>query len=748
MKLSHRIHLLTILILLFFQSNNGHTQDSLKTIYSTGFQDTTQINQLITLRNFSGEFTLEHKRIIEKAISFSDSIQFGRGSIFMRFLMAHYNLEKFNEAPNAKLYKTCLDFAQQPEHNNKLRMICSRLGNHYLTIGNTDSAFHYFYLGLDANSSFHNNESWFFTQVGLAFNEIASYDSSIHYFNQAIENSILENDKLSKAEALNALSIVYYRQGNYKQSVSLLLDAQGLYESLQDSFGISLVYNNLANNYKDLKDYNKSLNYYKLSLELYQAFNYNQGIANAYNNIGLIHYHTAQYDSALIMHDKALELRKSLNHKKDIADSYNNIGIVYFEQQKYSNAIEYYNLSKTLHYEVKNKLGLATAYLNLSQVYSKLNDTKKTELFADSALKYIQITEALALEKDLYENLYFFYRDNQSSHKALEYGEKLFTIKEKLLEGEVASHIKALESQKELDQKNKHIEAIEKDKLLQDLTLENQAKTLENEKLIRYSLIGGLVLLISSGLLLFKAYRKNLVINLELQEQQELLQLKNQDILSSKNYANSMEKMLIQQMNPHFIFNALTTVQALINTQTLAEANRFIQTFSSLMRKTLNHSRQDAIPLVEEIEFLELYSEMYVLKNAEKIDLKFTYDEDDVNDFVNTPPMLVQPFIENAFIHGLKHKMNGNKKLSVTIDVKEDFIEWIIEDNGIGREKSASIKKSHKSDSHGTNITKDRIKWMKNIYQQQFSIRYEDLLQENTAVGTKVILTTPIVTDK
>jgi sensor histidine kinase YesM len=193
-------------------------------------------------------------------------------------------------------------------------------------------------------------------------------------------------------------------------------------------------------------------------------------------------------------------------------------------------------------------------------------------------------------------------------------------------------------------------------------------------------------------------------------------------------------------MNPHFLYNALTTIEASISVGDTEFAKNYLILFSDLLRKTLDHTRKDAISLEEEIDFLTAYINLNTNKQGSQFSYEFEYNKDEVEDFVFTPPMLVQPFIENALIHGLYHKTDGEKKLTIHIQPKDDHIIWTIIDNGVGRERAKQIGKTHQGISHGIKITVDRIHWMKKRYGSNFSIQYIDLPE-----GTKVILKTPIL---
>jgi LytS/YehU family sensor histidine kinase len=167
----------------------------------------------------------------------------------------------------------------------------------------------------------------------------------------------------------------------------------------------------------------------------------------------------------------------------------------------------------------------------------------------------------------------------------------------------------------------------------------------------------------------------------------------------------------------------------------------YITTFSNLVRSTLNHSEQEFIEFEQEIKLLELYLSLEKLRF--KKNLNYSIETKNVDDIM-VPPLIIQPFIENALVHGLLHK-EGAKELKISFEAKDNLI-CIIEDNGIGREKAKSIKKRQRSEheSFSGKAIRKRFEILSKIFEGQFGFEYEDLYQEGKPCGTKVILTIPI----
>ena len=195
-------------------------------------------------------------------------------------------------------------------------------------------------------------------------------------------------------------------------------------------------------------------------------------------------------------------------------------------------------------------------------------------------------------------------------------------------------------------------------------------------------------------------------------------------------------KSLRAQMNPHFIFNSLNSVNNYIAKSDARAANKYLAKFSKLMRQVLEHSQVEFISLGQEIEVLKIYLELEHERFKDQFDYRFEVDSSIALDSVQIPPMLVQPFIENAIWHGLRYRENGGL-LEVLIQKEGRHIRIIIRDNGIGRKKSLELKTVNqlKQQSTGMKNVASRTEVIQAVFKA--SIRHEiiDLPEDS---GTEV----------
>jgi len=200
------------------------------------------------------------------------------------------------------------------------------------------------------------------------------------------------------------------------------------------------------------------------------------------------------------------------------------------------------------------------------------------------------------------------------------------------------------------------------------------------------------------------------------------------------------------QMNPHFIFNSLNAIQECIVMQDFDTAYQYLSKFSKLLRQVLNNSEKNFVPLKDEIEVNELYLELESLRFKKSFIFSLTVDERIDTETIKFPSLMLQPFIENAIWHGLMHKQ-GEKKLDISFHLFNQHLECVIEDNGIGREHSAEIKKNKLGaqyfESRGTQLSGQRIKLLNETGYEGASIQIDDLKENGEAKGTRVTLKIP-----
>jgi len=300
--------------------------------------------------------------------------------------------------------------------------------------------------------------------------------------------------------------------------------------------------------------------------------------------------------------------------------------------------------------------------------------------------------------------------------KAFEHYKEYIAAKDSIYTIESNKQIAEIEARYETAKKEKHIELLEK---------ENELKKVEIKQ-NRYFLFGlsGIVVLIFLFALLF--IRQN-----KLKSEQKIIQIK--------------QKLLRSQMNPHFIFNFLSSIQNFIVNEEPYKASKYLSRFAKLIRNILDNSFEEYVPLDKEISTIEYYLELQKVRFPDKFDYTIEVDEAIDTEGMKIPPMLAQPFMENCIEHGFKHKeTKGN--ISIRFKMKNNIIVFDVEDDGIGREKAQEIllkqDKDHKS--LATAITHERLQILNKKLKQKIKLNITDMKNENNKpAGTKVTFDIP-----
>lgn len=418
-------------------------------------------------------------------------------------------------------------------------------------------------------------------------------------------------------------------------------------------------------------------------------------------------------------------LRKSLTIsmiRKDtgyIAHSLANTGWNFYLEMMYDSAIFYYN--KSLKYSLSGKLSSAAANSlgNLGTIYRDLGENVK-------ALEYYQKgIEQAKKENDLYD-LWWIYRD--MSELYLRSNDTSDAFRNYVLFKTYSDMYNSKASMQGLADARIRYEADTHKKELELLSLK-----LKNNKLLNYGFAGLTILTIAIGLLLFRGSK--------LKDRRRISEMNRK--ISEITQAN-----LRQQMNPHFIFNTLNSIQYYMYQHDKLATNNYLTKFSSLMRKVLDNSRHTSVPLSDELSALNLYLELESIRFKDKFEFKTTID-DEIDPLMHKiPTMLIQPYVENSICHGLIPK-EGKGYVNIDLKLNSDYILCTIEDNGIGREASRerNQKRENNHNSLGTQITKSRLDLVNELYGTSLQTIYTDLKNENgEPAGTRVEIHIPIIT--
>jgi sensor histidine kinase YesM len=201
------------------------------------------------------------------------------------------------------------------------------------------------------------------------------------------------------------------------------------------------------------------------------------------------------------------------------------------------------------------------------------------------------------------------------------------------------------------------------------------------------------------------------------------------------------------QMNPHFIFNCLNSIKLYATDNDAAKAADYLTKFSRLIRLVLENSRSERVSLQKELQALSLYLEMEAMRFKDKLKFIIDISPDIDMDFIEIPPLLIQPYVENAIWHGLMHKEEGGTVHLRAEQPGDNLLRITISDDGIGRQKAAELKSKSATPrkSFGMEVTSERIALINQLYRTNTQVQIQDLVDASgDPAGTVVVLEIPI----
>jgi hypothetical protein len=419
---------------------------------------------------------------------------------------------------------------------------------------------------------------------------------------------------------------------------------------------------------------------------------------------------------------------------------YNHLAELYKMNKEYDKAIEilknniiYFdslftykdnNSQVQINYRHAGNFGKMVASISLSTIYDSLKNYKASLAYAKDGYYYAHVENRRPEMMQACQLLSRAYHQLYNNDSAYHYLNQYVTLKDSIQSKQFLLRIYNSKKEAEDAKKESRIGLLNRDNQIKQQQLKQEAT-------LRNSLIVGLFLLL---LLSFFIFRN---LNLKRKTAFEKQRLENQ-----KKQTELEMQALRAQMNPHFIFNCLSSINRFILRNEGKTASNYLTRFSRLMRMVLMNSQKSLISLDDELQMLEIYLEMERLRFKNSFDYAITFLNTVDSDNVFIPPLLLQPFCENAVWHGLMHKEDKGR-LDVELSLEDKVLNCTITDNGVGREKAEEMKSktAEKEKSMGLKITTERLALLNKEKGLHTFYEIEDLKDETgVAAGTKVIL--------
>lgn len=553
--------------------------------------------------------------------------------------------------------------------------------------------------------------------MATVYERIPDPKKSILYYNMAMQIALEEKLEVLQGMILYNSASVYEDLGDYDKAFKISTQALDIKRKLNDSSGIARSYKQIAQHLSYKKDYITSISYFQKALAIQRKLNSPHNISVTLNGMGVVYTSARQYKRALAALQEAKMIREAEGDSLFVESVHLNLGFCYDGMGKLDSAEYYYQKSLEMCRLIGDKLNEPILLNNLGELYFQQNKLALSETYLLEGLKAAQKINSLIDLRDIQNNLSALYARKNDFKKAYFYQEGYIRAADSLMNEEKMRAVEELTIRfetKEVEEKNI---LLQKENDLQKSRLQQR----------NYLILAILVFTILLVTILFLYTRQK-----RFRLQKEKLDIE--------------QKLLQIQMNPHFIFNSLQAIQSFILTNRQKESAGYLTSFSRLMRLILENSKHDLISLDKEIDTLSYYLELQQLrfKGVFTYDIRIAPAID--KDFIMVPPMLLQPFIENAIEHGFKN-MKEKGLLRVEISQTKGGLFFEVSDNGMGIEQSKQLKQDNKRHrSYALEIILKRIDVINESLRTAISLSIEDLSQSpEQQRGTRVKLYIPTI---
>lgn len=637
--------------------------------------------------------------------------------------LIYFNSNELDKA--IKLHLKSLKIKERLNNSEAIILSLTNLGNCYNQLGETETAIQHFNRALEINKliSPEKIHSSLILGLGSSYFKSAKYYEALEIYNQAIIKAKQQSDYYSLVALLNNRGNVLLRLGDLEAAIQDYETAITQLDKVARTGQLPSLLLNLGNIYQQTDQNEKAKNLYRDAYTKAKMMENKQVVVRAMLNLSLMFDMLNLPDSAIYYIQKAQEMEYTSSNPELNTMTYNILSNHLLKKDKLADAA--LAAKKAYQLAVSHKLinEQAKASHNLGSLYFELKSYDLANNFLKESLTLNQQNGDLDLQLNNLLSLSQLHEETNNFEQALKYYQTYTVIFDSLFNIEKQQQVSQAEGRLNLKLKE---EQLENQKLL--IEKKNKELYLQRARISYVIVIATLLLLI----IIILYNRKQIKIS------RNQLRLE-QDQLETEH------RLLRAQMNPHFMFNALNSIQSFISENNTMQAEIFLSKFARLMRYYLDSSSKSYVSLDEELAGLKLNIELEQLRMNNAFDYDIFIDEAIEAEECDVPPMLAQPFVENAIKHGLRSKVSkGLLQLKFKLISPSSMI-CIIQDNGIGR--AAASRQSLNKTSHeslGITITKKRLA---NIWNEKFKHDYIKIIdltnQSGEANGTRVEIIFP-----
>lgn len=572
---------------------------------------------------------------------------------------------------------------------------------------------------------------------------------AIHYSNLALNT--FKNCKVNKGvgRCNNILGAAYFSLGEFKLAETYYLKANNIANEVGDTLYISKSLNNLGNVSQKLGKLEKAVDYYTQSINLYKLTSNITGEIGVLNNIAAIYYSVGNLNKALKIYKQAEQLAEKINDGKLLSAILNNITSIYTEQENYELALIACNESYEIRKEMNYSSNIIKNLIAFGSIYSGMEVTDSARKYFNKALELAKTNGQLSDQASILLQLGyidFISQNYTNAEKLLSSGLIVAeSVEDKGLQQEFHKYLYQVDSTNQ-QFKNAFLHLQKYNQIKSDYSGFNPDKQIE-ELQTKYALTRQENIAQGAALKRNRIFSICSLIFLVALIFLAIIFIQQIKLKAEKRISELSQENLRSQINPHFIFNVLNSIHSYILTNDKKASSEYLLKFAKLLRLTLDNSQSNLTTINDELEALKLYLDLESIRMNNKLEYKITVDDEIDPYMFKIPPLLIQPYVENSILHGLKNK-EGVGKIDIQLIYEDNQIHCSIVDNGIGRKKAQELNsgKKIKRKSYGSSITENRLKLLNSFYGKKMNMMYSDLFDEkNNPNGTKVEFNLPIL---
>jgi tetratricopeptide (TPR) repeat protein len=603
-------------------------------------------------------------------------------------------------------------------------------------LGDLNSMSHYSKLAISRLKSVDDPStlSYAYRLLGLAYTLNGETDHADKNLKLALQLANQSNNQNSIGWAMQCIGFKHVKNGTYWKAFEYLTKSQLIGKETNDSLLTAMSLAFIARSFNHSGDPATALKYYNEFL-LY----YNKPFILLWphmEDIGYAHFQLQNYDSALYYQEKHQQNLATLTSDKKVQTKFSAlvrpafVSNINLEKQQFDVVLQRHLPTLSEQRKGGDAIALMHSLLMVSKAYHGKGEYRKGLQMARQLAQYSEHAGNNHFKKEAYQVMTSLFEGLQESDSAYFYYRAFISVKEEMeaQKFELKTSLYAAKADAEA-----RIQLLDKENRIQQQELGVKIEKLQKMTLLQTFLLGVFILLLLIGLVFYR--------NIILKQKNEKLQ-HDQKQARLQNKALELEMQALRaQMNPHFIFNCLSAIDNLVQTNQADNATKYLTRFAKLIRVVLESSKCNLVPLHKDLEVVQLYLEMEQFRCNNKFRYNIEVEDELLNGDFKVPPMIIQPFIENAIHHGLLNKKTNDRLLELSVKTKEEFIVFQVIDNGIGRLKARQIKEKNRPEhqSYGIGITRERVH-LHNKSILPNDVEIIDLLSNGITMGTKAII--------